>query len=56
MERWYNVVFVFENQNLKAERFTGSFTSETVIQALEALQIATDFKFRTDENKIILTR
>jgi transmembrane sensor len=56
MERWYNVAFVFENQNLKAERFTGSFTSETIPEALEALQIATDFKFRTDQNKIILTR
>jgi transmembrane sensor len=56
MERWYNVAFVFENQNLKAERLTGSFTSETITQALEALQIAADFKFRTDQNKIILTR
>jgi ferric-dicitrate binding protein FerR (iron transport regulator) len=56
MERWYSVAFVFKNQNLKAERFTGSFTSETIIQALEALQIAADFKFKTDQNKIILTR
>lgn len=55
MARWYNVEFVFENKNLAAEHLSGSFSDESIVQALEALQITTDFDFKIDQNKIFLT-
>lgn len=55
MARWYNVEFVFVNKNLAAERLSGSFSNESIAQALEALQITTDFNFKIDQNKIFLT-
>jgi ferric-dicitrate binding protein FerR (iron transport regulator) len=57
LERWYNVKIVFGNKSLEAERLTGSFTDESIIQALEALQITgTEFDFKIEQNKIFLTR
>jgi ferric-dicitrate binding protein FerR (iron transport regulator) len=56
LERWYNVKLVFSDKSLEAERLTGSFTDETIFQALEALQITTDFHFKIEQNKILLTR
>lgn len=56
LERWYNVKLQFQNSALETERLTGSFTNETIVQALEALQISTDFHFRVDQNTIIITK
>jgi len=55
MERWYNVKIRFENEGLKKERMTGSFENETIMQALQALQISTSFHFKMEENNIIIT-
>lgn len=47
MERWYNVKIVIEDDALKQLRFYGSFKDETLDQALQALQIAYSFKYKT---------
>ena len=44
MARWYDVKFVFRNEELKELLIYGSFAKETIDQAMEALQYS--FKFR----------
>ena len=46
MERWYNVKIVIEDETLKLTKFYGSFKNETIDQALNALQIASPFKYK----------
>ena len=56
MERWYGMPVVFHDSNVKNSRFTGSFTKETIEQALEALQFSTPFHFVIKENTISITK
>lgn len=56
MERWYGVSIQFKDRSLQQERFNGSFTTETVAQALSALKIAEPFNFRIDHNIITISR
>ena len=56
MERWYGMPVIFHDSNLKNSRFTGSFTKETIEQALEALQFSTPFHFVIKENTILITK
>lgn len=43
LERWYGVHFVFTNERVKTERFSGIFETETLSEALDALKIVTPF-------------
>jgi transmembrane sensor len=54
MEKWYDVEIVFESSNLEKIRFSGTFTKESVKEALEALQYTANFKFRQNGNRIII--
>lgn len=45
MERWYDVKIYFENDGLKEERISGVFQQEDIRQALEILQMTTEFRF-----------
>ncbi|MGZ5190133.1 MAG: FecR family protein [Flavisolibacter sp.] len=56
MERWYGVNIDIQNEKLKAERFTGTFTTETIQEALEGLQMSTPFRFTIKLNSIVITR
>lgn len=56
MERWYGIPIVFKDPSFKNERFTGTFTNETIQQALEALQFAMNFKYTIKDNVINITR
>lgn len=57
MERWYNVKIKIENEELKAERFSGKFVhNETVYQVLEAIKITTPIAFRIEKDTIIISR
>ena len=56
MERWYGVNIDIQNEKLGAERFTGTFTTETIQEALEGLQISTPFRFTIKSNSIVITR
>lgn len=56
MERWYGIPVLFEEDSLKTEHFTGTFTNETIQQALEALQITISFKYHIKDNRIIITK
>jgi hypothetical protein len=56
MERWYAVDIEIKNEKLEAERFTGTFTTETIQEALEGLQMTTPFRFTIKSNSIVITR
>ncbi len=54
MERWYNVKFVFKNKRVAAVHLTGSFTTETIEQALEALRFLVNFKYTITNGSILI--
>jgi ferric-dicitrate binding protein FerR (iron transport regulator) len=56
MERWYNVEIVFKDVKLQTEPMSGSFTNETVQQALLALSGTTPFHYTMLGNKITIGR
>ncbi len=54
MERWYDVEFEFRTEGLKNLSVYGSFTSETLQQALEALEFSFGFKYSMQGKKVII--
>jgi transmembrane sensor len=54
LERRYGYHFVFEDQNAMTLEFTGSFTTETIEQALRAMQLVHGFQFRIDKENIYI--
>jgi ferric-dicitrate binding protein FerR (iron transport regulator) len=55
MERWYGTRIRFQDPEIKSWRFTGTFTNETIGQALEALQFTASFHYSTYDNTIVIT-
>lgn len=55
MERWYDVTIQFGSESIKQKRFTGTFSKETVSQALQEIQIMKPFHFRIENNVILIT-
>jgi len=56
MERWYGVTFYFEDDELKKEIFTGSFSKESLEEALKALQFSYPFGFVIKKNEVFIKR
>ncbi len=57
MGRWYDVKFEVADAELAAEKFTGAFDTETLDQALTALQMSYDFKvIKNKEGTIIISK
>ena len=56
LERWYNVDIQINDQKLQNTPFSGVFVKETVEQSLNALRLATPFKYKMDKNKNIVLR
>jgi ferric-dicitrate binding protein FerR (iron transport regulator) len=55
LERWYGVSIRFQNERLKDNHLTGSFTNETVRQALDALKFTATFNYSIDgDNNIVI--
>ena len=54
MERWYDVEFEFRNESVKELSMYGTFTSETLQQALEALEFSFGFKYEIEGKKVII--
>jgi transmembrane sensor len=53
LERWYGVSIKFENERLKDNHLTGSFTNETVRQALDDLKFTAIFNYSIDNDNNI---
>jgi ferric-dicitrate binding protein FerR (iron transport regulator) len=56
MERWYGVNIRFENEAVAESRVFGSFTTETIFQALDALKEGFKFSYRVNGNEIIISQ
>jgi transmembrane sensor len=56
MERWYGVEIDFRDQQVARERLSGTFTNETIQEALERLQLTTNFQFTIKANNITITQ
>jgi ferric-dicitrate binding protein FerR (iron transport regulator) len=56
MERWYNVHINFSSSAIKQYRFTGIFTTESLDQALKALQITAPFRYRVEKNEVYISK
>lgn len=54
MERWYDVEIIFANEDHRHHKFTGSFASESLEEALEVLQLIKPFEFTIQEKRIII--
>lgn len=46
LERWYGVKFKFKNDSIKSYHFTGVFEKENIAEALGALQLTEQFKYK----------
>lgn len=56
LQDWYGIRIVFGDEIVKAYRYTGTFESETVVKALEALQLSYPFSFQVENEKIIISK
>jgi ferric-dicitrate binding protein FerR (iron transport regulator) len=56
MERWYGVTIKFNDPQVEALHFTGSFDTETIQQALKALQVSAHFNYSFHSNEISISR
>ena len=56
MERWYGVHIHFVDEEVAEYRIYGSFTIETVKQALDALKIGVDFNYKINKDEIIISK
>lgn len=54
MERWYDVNFEFRNKRWTREYMSGSFESESLEQAMQALKFSTGFNFKIEGKKVII--
>ena len=54
LQAWYGIPIVFTDDEVKSFRYSGTFESETVVKALEALQLSYPFNFRVENEKIII--
>lgn len=52
MERWYGVNIRFDDDAIANYRMHGSFTNETIKEALDALKIGFHFNYKMEGNKI----
>lgn len=56
LEQWYGIPLTFEDEEVKQYRYSGTFESETIVKALEALQLSYPFSFRVQNNRVIISK
>jgi transmembrane sensor len=54
MERWYDVTFVFKNTAHEDLMLHATFTTETIYQAMEALQYSFKFRYEIKEKEVTI--
>ena len=53
---WYGISIVFTDDEVKKYSYSGSFESENVVKALEALQLSYPFSFKVQHDTIVISR
>lgn len=56
LERWYNVKITVTDPEIMDYRFKGSFEKESVVQALDALKLASPFHYKINNNNITISK
>lgn len=57
MERWFNVVIVIKDEQLKTERFRGRFShNENVFEVLEAIKVTTPIAYKVENDTIFVRK
>jgi transmembrane sensor len=56
LQQWYGIPVIFSDEAVKSYRYSGTFESETVIKALEALQLSYPFNFKINNNVIVISK
>lgn len=56
LEKWYGIRVVFADDTVKQYRYSGTFESETIIKALDALQLSYPFNFKMLNGEIIISK
>ncbi|MGZ3922282.1 MAG: FecR domain-containing protein [Flavisolibacter sp.] len=54
MERWYGVKIAFADEKVANDHVYGSFTSETIVEALDALKIGFHFDYKIEGKNITI--
>ena len=54
LERWYDVTIKLIDEELNDIKFTATFTTETVEQAIYALCVASDIDYEINKNEVVL--
>jgi ferric-dicitrate binding protein FerR (iron transport regulator) len=54
LERKYGYHFIMESDRVRELSFTGSFTTETIEQALQAMQMVHPFQYRIQNENIYI--
>lgn len=54
MERWFDAEFVFRDESKKSLRMQGTFTTETLEQALGALEFSFNFHYKLEKRKVFI--
>lgn len=56
LERWYDIEFVFEKENIKSYKFTGVISKDKSLDySLRIIQLTNKVKFRKEQDKISIT-
>jgi len=56
LEKWYGIRVVFADETVKHYRYSGTFESETILKALDALQLSYPFNFKMEQGEIIISK
>ncbi|PSL47520.1 FecR family protein [Chitinophaga niastensis] len=56
LEKWYGIPVTFADDEVKNYRYSGTFESETIMKALDALQLSYPFSFRMVNGVIIISK
>ncbi|MCW3467101.1 FecR family protein [Chitinophaga nivalis] len=56
LQQWYGISVVFTDDTVKQYRYSGTFESETIVKALEALQLSYPFNFKMTGEQVIISK
>lgn len=55
IERWFNVTVKVEDSTILSKTFTGTFSSESITDALDAMSMSYPFRYKLDKKRNIVT-
>jgi len=56
LERYYDISITLNSSDLNEIRYTGSFTTESIIEVLDMFKELSEFKYAKDSNRISITK